>query len=109
MTELVLVDCLAVLPARTNLVHSRTMAQQDLFGGETKPAYTPELEHVRNRLEALFAEMAAAQAWPWDESVVDLHRDRTVPYLLNLLPDAAEAADWRSRLEGEIDRLSKAA
>ena len=85
------------------------MDQQDLFGGETKPAYTPKLEHVLNHLESLLAQMAAAQSWPWDESVVDLHRDRTVPYLLNLLPDPAEAALWRDRLEGEIDRLSKAA
>lgn len=85
------------------------MDQQDLFGGETTPAYTPKLEHVRNHLQSLLAQMSGAQSWPWDESVTDLHRDRTVPYLLNLLPDAAEAAEWRSRLEGEIDRLSRAA
>jgi hypothetical protein len=85
------------------------MNQQDLFGGETKPGYTPKLEHVRNHLESLLAQMSSAQNWPWDESVVDLHRDRTVPYLLNLLPDQAEAAQWRVRLETEIERLSKAA
>ena len=85
------------------------MDQQDLFGGETKSAYTPKLEHVRNHLESLLAQMAAAQAWPWDESVVDLHRERTVPYLLNLLPDPAEAAQWRGRFELESRRLSNAA
>jgi|CXWL01.1.fsa_nt_gi hypothetical protein len=85
------------------------MAQQDLFGGETKPAYTPKPEHVRNHLESLLAQMAAAQSWPWDDSVVDLHCERTVPYLLKLIADPAEAAEWRVRFEAEERRLSKAA
>jgi hypothetical protein len=85
------------------------MDQPDLFGSETKPAYTPKPEHVRNRLQALLAEMAAAQDWPWDESVVNLHRERTVPYLLKLIADPAEAAKWRAQFEAEEQRLSRAA
>ncbi len=85
------------------------MDQQDLFGGETKPAYTPKPEHVRNRLQSLLAEMAAAQSWPWDEVMVELHVGRTVPYLCGLIADPAEAEDWRQRFAAEQSRLSKAA
>lgn len=84
------------------------MDQQDLFGGETKPAYTPKPEHVRNSLSRLLEQMAASDAWPWDEVIVDLNIERTIPYLLGLL-DASEAADWRAKLDAEIARLSRAA
>ena len=82
------------------------MNQQDLFGGETIARYTPKPEHVRNSLAHLLAQMRAAQAWPWDEAVVELHVERTVPYLLGLLTDAAEAEDWRARFAKETERLA---
>lgn len=85
------------------------MAQQDLFGGAAIPAYTPKPEHVRNHLADLLAQKRAAQSWPWEEVMVELHVSRTVPYLCELLPDRDEAADWRVRFDAEITRLSNAA
>jgi hypothetical protein len=83
------------------------MDQQDLFGGETRPAYTPKPEHVRNHLQSILTQLAGTDVWPWDEVIVELKIERTVPYLLGLL-DAAEAAEWRAKLDVEIARLSRA-
>ena len=84
------------------------MDQQDLFGGETRPAYTPKPEHVRNHLRSILNELAGSDAWPWDEVIVDLHTERTVPYLLSLM-EAGEAAEWRAKFEAEVTRLSRSA
>ncbi len=85
------------------------MNQQDLFGSATIPAYTPKPEHVRNHLADLLAQMRAAQSWPWEEVVVELHVGRTVPYLCGLIADPAEAEDWRQHFAAEQSRLSKTA
>jgi len=84
------------------------VSQLDLFGGEAKAAYTPKPEHVRNSLSRLLSQMAASDVWPWDEVIVELNIERTIPYLLGLL-DAGEAAEWRAKLDVEIARLSRAA
>ncbi len=83
------------------------MDQQDLFGGETKPAYTPKPEHVRNAIARLVEQMRASDVWPWDEVVAEMHVERTAPYLLSLL-DPAEAAEWRAKFDAEVTRLSLA-
>ena len=82
--------------------------EPDLFGGTVARAYVPDLEHVRNRLQALLYEMRASVTWPWDSSIVSLHRERTFEYLLGLLP-ADEAAGWREQIDVEIVRLDATA
>lgn len=82
------------------------MTQLDLFGGERRAVYTPKPEHVRNSLARLLEQMRGADAWPWDEVIVEMHVERTVPYLLGLL-DADEAADWRVKFDAETARLSR--
>lgn len=84
------------------------MDQQDLFGGETKAAYTPKPEHVRNAIARLVEQMRESNTWPWDEVIVELHIERTAPYLLSLL-EPSEAAEWRAKFDAEVTRLSRAA
>jgi hypothetical protein len=84
------------------------MTQLDLFGGETALAYKPKPEHVRNSLSHLFEQMRGNDCWPWAEVIVEMHLERTVPYLLALL-DAGEAAEWRAKIDAEVTRLSRAA
>jgi hypothetical protein len=85
--------------------------QSDLFGdAQTGPKpYVPKPEHVRNSLQSLVTKMQAAETWPWNPSVVDLHRERTFAYLCGLLPDQDEAERWRALIEAEIGRLDAAA
>jgi len=84
-----------------------TSAQADLFGdaAPAPQAYVPDQRHVRNRLEALLAEMQAAETWPWDKAIVRLHREKTFSYLCDLLADCDEAALWRGRIDAEATRL----
>ena len=85
-------------------------AQADMFGAEAAPrAYVPKPEHVRNALSSLLAEMRAAKAWPWNSSMVRLHRERTFSYLCGHLPDREEAERWRAEIDAEIARLDAAA
>ncbi|WP_158817938.1 hypothetical protein [Methylocapsa sp. S129] len=70
--------------------------------------YVPDPVHVRNRLEDLLAQMQAADAWPWNPSIVRLHCDKTFAYLCNLLTDKQEAESWRERLAAESARLGEA-
>jgi hypothetical protein len=52
--------------------------------------------------------MQAAKSWPWNPSMVDLHRERTFAYLCGLLPDREEADRWRKLIDTEIARLEAA-
>ncbi len=84
--------------------------QPDLFGarsGAPKP-YVPKPQHVRNRFIDFMARMTAAQNWPWDDNHVEFYRTNVWPYLYERLPDAAEAADWKRRMEAEAARLDAA-
>ncbi|HWA24023.1 MAG TPA: hypothetical protein VG735_16650 [Caulobacterales bacterium] len=83
------------------------MDQPDLFGGEISSAYKPKPEHVRNSLTRLIEQLRTSDAWPWDEVIVDMHLERTAPYLLSLL-DEAEAAELRAKWEAEVARLCRA-
>jgi hypothetical protein len=49
-----------------------------------------------------------ADAWPWEPVIVRMHRDKTLPYLLGLLPDREEAERWKADFAAEIDRLEPA-
>jgi hypothetical protein len=82
----------------------------ELFGaksGAHKP-YVPKPQHVRNRFIDFLAQMTAAESWPWDQHQVEFYRERVWPYLYERLPDTAEAADWKRKLEAEAARLDAA-
>ena len=40
--------------------------QPDLFGADPVPAYRPDPDKVRRRLEKILAEARAAQKFPWE-------------------------------------------
>jgi hypothetical protein len=83
--------------------------QSDLFGAAAKqPAHQVNPQHIRNRFIEFLAEMQAASTWPWDENHVETLRERTWPYLFAKMPDAAEAADWKAKIEAEAKRLDLA-
>ncbi len=80
--------------------------QLSLFAEAPAPAaYVPDAQHVRNRLEDMLGLMQGAAIWPWPAVTVRLYRETVWPYLLGLLPDAAEAAHWRALIEAEASRI----
>mgnify|MGYP006286281955 CR=1 FL=1 len=84
--------------------------QFELFAEAPAPtAYVPDALHVRNRLGDMLEQMQGAASWPWPAVTVRLYRETVWPYLLDLLPDPAEAADWRSQIEAQAARLDGAA
>ena len=90
---------------------SGAAAQADFFADDklVAQAYVPDQQHVRNRLEDLFAQMQKSATWPWEPVIVRLHREKTFSYLCDLLADQEEAASWRLRIDAEIVRLDAAA
>jgi hypothetical protein len=71
--------------------------------------YVPKPEHVRSGLRSLLDRLSQAQTWlPWSDWVIQRYRERDVNYYCGLLPDKAEASDWRRRLEAEVARLDAA-
>ena len=81
-------------------------AQPDLFGAEAAPAYRPDPDKVRRRLEKILAEARAAQKLPWEPTTVSLYRT-IFPQMTNWLPDD-EAAQLRFEFETELARLEAA-
>ncbi len=81
-------------------------AQPDLFGAEPAPAYRPDPDKVRRRLEKILAEARAAQKLPWEPTTVSLYRTM-FPQMTNWLPDE-EAAQLRFAFETELARLEAA-
>ncbi len=79
--------------------------QSDLFGPAPPPPYVPKPQHVRNRFIDFLAQLRQAEAWPWDESQMEIYRARVWPYLYERLPDQAEAAEWKRKLDAEAARL----
>ena len=88
--------------------HRGDDAQTDMFGAPAPKAYVPDPRHVRNRLQDLLRQLKAAETFPWEPVIVRLHRDRTVPYLCDLLPDREEAEHWREAFAAELARLERA-
>lgn len=78
----------------------------DLFGADPVPAYRPDLEKVRSRLNKILAEARAARKLPWEPTTVSLYRT-IFPQMTNWLPDA-EAAQLRFDFETELARLEAA-
>ena len=87
------------------------LAQHSLFQEEelAPRRYVPNPQHVRNSLTDLLAQMRAAKQWPWAGAVLSLYRDIVPPQLYAALPDAEEAARWRTEIEAEAARLDAAA
>ena len=82
------------------------VAQPDLFGAEAAPAYRPDPDKVRRRLEKILAEARAAQKLPWEPTTVSLYRT-IFPQMTHWLPDD-EAAQLRFEFETELARLEAA-
>jgi hypothetical protein len=80
--------------------------QPDLFGAEPAPAYRPDLDKVRRRLEKILAEARAAKKLPWEPTTVSLYRT-IFPQMTNWLPED-EGAQLRFQFEEELIRLKAA-
>jgi hypothetical protein len=78
-------------------------AQGELFAAPAEPAYRPNLDKVRARLEKLLAEARAAQTMPWEPSQLSLYR-LIFPQMTNWLPDE-EAFQYRMNFDQELERL----
>ena len=86
-------------------------AQGSLFSAEPpQPAlYVPKPEHVRSALRDYVAKLQGETTWwGWNDWQIERHRMQLVDYFCNLIPDPAEAAEWRARLGAEIARLDAA-
>jgi hypothetical protein len=84
-----------------------TDPQGDLFGAEhAQPAWTPDRDKVRRRLEGILAEARAAEKMPWDWSEQSLYKT-IFPQMAGLLPDD-EAAQYCFQFEREWERLKAA-
>ena len=91
--------------------------QQDLFGNsepqselfgtdEAPPAYQPNLDEVRDRLNRILAEMRGAEKLPWDADKTLLYRT-IFPHMTGWLPEE-EGTQLRFQFEAEMDRLKAA-
>ncbi len=78
----------------------------DLFGGAPAPAYRPDPDKVRRRLERILAEARAARKLPWEPTTVSLYRT-IFPQMTNWLPQE-EGAQLRFEFETELARLEAA-
>ena len=79
------------------------MNQMSLFDEPAEPAWRPDPEKVRARLERILAEARDPSGQPWDAAQASLYRT-IVPDMLRWLP-APEAEDRRATFEAELERL----
>ena len=90
--------------------------QQDLFGTDSEPelfeadaappAYRPNLDEVRARLNKILAEARAAERLPWDSDKALLYRT-IFPHMAGWLPEE-EGAQLRFQFDTEMVRLKAA-
>lgn len=82
--------------------------QGDLFGPAepAEPAWKPDPDKVRRRLDDILAEARAARTMPWDWSEQSLYRT-IFPQMAYLLPEE-EAAQYCFQFEEEWKRLKAA-
>ena len=90
--------------------------QQDLFGTDSQselfdadaapPAYRPNLDDVRARLNRILTEARAAEKLPWDADKVLVYRT-IFPHMAGWLPEE-EAAQLRFEFDTEMARLKAA-
>jgi hypothetical protein len=81
-------------------------SQPDLFGAEAAPAYRPDPDKVRARLDKILSEARAAQKLPWEPTRVSLYRT-IVPQMTLWLPEE-EGTQLRFEFEAELARLEAA-
>ncbi len=81
-------------------------SQGDLFGAEPIPAYRPDTDKVRARLQKILAEARSADVAPWAPARLSLYRT-IVPQMTGFLPDE-EGAQLRFEFEQELARLKAA-
>jgi hypothetical protein len=80
-------------------------SQPDLVGAETLPAYRPNPDKVRARLQKILAEAKSAQAMPWEPSRLSLYRT-IFPQMTLFLPEE-EGAQLRFAFGTELARLER--
>jgi hypothetical protein len=81
--------------------------QPDLFGADAAPpAYRPDPDKVRSRLQKILGEARAAKSIPWEPTTVTLYR-QIFPQMSLYLPED-EGAQLRFEFETEIARLEAA-
>ena len=94
---------------------SKRGAQDDLFAAEQQyepyadqapPAYRPDLDDVRARLNRILAEIRAAEKLPWDADKALVYRT-IFPHMTGWLPEQ-EGAQLRFEFETELERLKAA-
>jgi hypothetical protein len=85
------------------------MSQADLFGNEIEqePAYRPDPDKVRARLERILSQARTAELIPWEPTQLSLFCT-IVPDMTRWLPDE-EGARWRAEFEEQLARLGVAA
>ncbi len=81
-----------------------TTVQGELFEAPAKPAYRPNPDKVRARLEKLLAEARAAETMPWESSQLSLYR-LIFPQMTLWLPEG-EARQYRLAFDSEMQRLA---
>ncbi len=80
--------------------------QPDLFGADPAPAYRPDPDKVRRRLQKILAEARAARTLPWESTTVTLYRT-IFPQMTHWLPED-EGTQLRFEFETELARLEAA-
>lgn len=91
--------------SQANLFNSEI--QPNPFGDEAPaPAYRPDPDKVRSRLNRILAEARAAETLPWEPTRVSLYR-MIFPRMTLWLPEE-EAAQLRFEFEAEMERLEAA-
>ena len=84
-----------------------TDSQPELFEADAAPpAYRPNLDEVRARLNKILAEARAAEKLPWEADKALLYRT-IFPHMAGWLPDE-EAAQLRFEFDTEMARLKAA-
>jgi hypothetical protein len=81
-------------------------SQPDLFSAEAAPAYRPDADKVRARLNKILAEVKAVQSLPWERSRLSLYRT-IFPQMTLFLPEE-EGTQLRFAFETEMARLDAA-
>ncbi len=74
--------------------------QDELFDDQPTPAYRPDPDKVRRRLEKILAEARAAQKLPWESTTLSLYRT-IFPQMTNWLPED-EGAQLRFAIRNGI-------
>ncbi len=84
-----------------------TEAEPELFEpGAAPPAYRPDLDQVRARLNKILAEARAAEKLPWDQDRLLVYRT-IFPQMAGWLPEE-EAAQLTFEFQTEMARLKAA-